>query len=285
MSLQTDTVITHPSVEFYDFYEAYDDPIAADRDAYVNSRSGILAQSAPNIGPVFFEEITGADGIVRQLQWTARVEASLDVNSTKAITMSQYLGRGAVSRGRMTISRSLNTVVSDVPYLKDEEDIEAVIKGIENLQKALEGVEGLVWEQPAPGVSAREYVENVSLDPTCHLSTSWSHADWVLRWSSRPPTAARTTGSVSPIHTRPFSSPISLLAERGANLEIGSCKIGTDDGRDGGTAVVDLDTKVYGTDNLFVVDASIFPGMVTANPSSYIMVVSEHAAEKILNLQ
>lgn len=77
--------------------------------------------------------------------------------------MSQYLGRGAVSRGRMTISRNLNTVVSDVPYLKDENDIEAVITGIENLQKALEGVEGLVWEQPAEGVSAREYVENVSL--------------------------------------------------------------------------------------------------------------------------
>lgn len=169
MTTQTDTVITHPDVEFYDFYEAFDDPIEADRDAYVNSRSGILAQAAPNIGPVFFEEITGADGIVRQLQWTARVEASLDVNSTKAITMSQYLGRGAVSRGRMTISRSLNTVVSDVPYLKDEGDIEAVIKGIENLQKALEGVEGLVWEQPAPGVSAREYVENVSLGlPTSH---------------------------------------------------------------------------------------------------------------------
>lgn len=48
--------------------------------------------------------------------------------------------------------------------------------------------------------------------------------------------------------------------------------------------MVDTNTKVYGTDNLFVVDASIFPGMVTANPSAYIMVVAEHAAEKILNL-
>ena len=65
---------------------------------------------------------------------------------------------------------------------------------------------------------------------------------------------------------------------------IGTCKIGTDDGRTGGSAVVDLNTKVYGTDNLFVVDASIFPGMITTNPSAYIVTVAEHAAEKILAL-
>lgn len=45
-------------------------------------RSGILAQSAPNIGPLFFDEIKGGDGVTRQIQWTARVEQSLDVNST-----------------------------------------------------------------------------------------------------------------------------------------------------------------------------------------------------------
>ena len=90
------------------------------------------------------------------------MEASLNVNSTKAITMSQYLGRGALSRGRMTITPGLSTVVSDAPYLKDKNDVEAVIKGIENLQAALSGVEGLEWAQPPPDVSAREFVESVS---------------------------------------------------------------------------------------------------------------------------
>jgi cellobiose dehydrogenase (acceptor) len=42
----------------------------------VDHRTGILAQAAPNIGPMFWEEIKGADGIIRQLQWTARVEGS-----------------------------------------------------------------------------------------------------------------------------------------------------------------------------------------------------------------
>lgn len=50
-------------------------------DNQVDQRSGILAQAAPNIGPLFFDEINGADGVVRQLQWTARVEESLGVES------------------------------------------------------------------------------------------------------------------------------------------------------------------------------------------------------------
>jgi cellobiose dehydrogenase (acceptor) len=50
--LNTDMIITHPDVVFYDFYEAWDEPIVTDKDAYLNGRTGILAQSAPNIGPM-----------------------------------------------------------------------------------------------------------------------------------------------------------------------------------------------------------------------------------------
>jgi len=42
---------------------------------------------------------------------------------------------------------------------------------------------------------------------------------------------------------------------------------------------------VYGTDNLFVVDASIFPGMTTGNPSAMIVVAAEQAAGRILKLR
>ena len=60
--------------------------------------------------------------------------------------------------------------------------------------------------------------------------------------------------------------------------------MGLDDGRLGGSAVVDINTKVYGTDNLFVVDASIFPGHVTGNPSAAIVTVAERAFERISSL-
>lgn len=63
---------------------------------------------------------------------------------------------------------------------------------------------------------------------------------------------------------------------------VGTTKMGTDDGRTNGTSVVDTDTKVYGTDNLFVVDASIHPDLPTGNTQAIIMVVAEHAAQKIV---
>jgi cellobiose dehydrogenase (acceptor) len=74
-------------------------------------------------------------------------------------------------------------------------------------------------------------------------------------------------------------------SNRRSNHWMGTAKMGTDDGRQGGTAVVDTNTKVYGTDNLFVVDASIFPGMPTTNPSAYIVIAAERASERILALQ
>ena len=76
-------------------------------------------------------------------------------------------------------------------------------------------------------------------------------------------------------------------SNRRANHWVGTSKLGTDDGRAAsgqGTAVVDLNARVYGTDNLFVVDASIFPGVPTTNPSSYIVTAAEHASQKILAL-
>lgn len=86
------------------------------------------------------------------------------------MVMSQYLGRGAVSRGRMTITSALNTVVSTLPYLNNDDDIEAVIKGIENLQDSLSGVEGLVWQYPAENVTARDFVNDVR--PHSHRLTT-----------------------------------------------------------------------------------------------------------------
>lgn len=76
-----------------------------------------------------------------------------------------------------------------------------------------------------------------------------------------------------------------VSVSRRSNHWLGTNKMGDDDGRHGGTAVVDTDTRVYGTDNLFVVDGSVFPGMTTGNPSAMIVILSEHAADRILALE
>ncbi|KAL8416041.1 hypothetical protein RB596_006557 [Gaeumannomyces avenae] len=232
--VNTDAIVDHPSVVFYDFYEAWKTPNATDEEKYLHNRSGILAQAAPNIGPMFWEEVRGADGVVRQLQWTARVEGTTNTS----MTLSMYLGRGSTSRGRMTITPQLNTRVATPPYLRDEHDKAAVVMAMDSIRKTLGVVPGLTWHVPADGQTSQEYVDSLLTTP----------------------------------------------AQRRANHWMGTAKLGTDDGRKGGSAVVDLNTKVYGTDNLFVVDASIFPGMVTGNPSAMIVTAAEHAAGRILRL-
>ncbi|KAL5332947.1 hypothetical protein BJX70DRAFT_392562 [Aspergillus crustosus] len=232
----TEVVVHHPDVVFYDFYGAWDDPVEEDKNSYLEHRTGPLAQSAPNVNPVFFDQVTGPDGITRQLQYQARVEGSHGIADGQIITITQYVGRGQTSRGRVTINSALNTVVSTLPWLTDENDTDAVIQGFERLQKSLKNVSDLTWEYPTSNISIPDYVNSLP-----------------------------ATG-------------------RGSNHWMGSCKMGADDGRTGGSSVVDLDTKVYGTENLFVVDASIFPGMISTNPSSYITVVAERAAERILAL-
>ncbi|KAJ4407902.1 hypothetical protein N0V91_003567 [Didymella pomorum] len=62
---------------------------------------------------------------------------------------------------------------------------------------------------------------------------------------------------------------------------VGTAKIGT---KGDAGVVVDSNTKVYGTDNLFVVDASIHPDLPTGNTQAIIMVAAEAAAAKILAL-
>jgi len=75
------------------------------------------------------------------------------------------------------------------------------------------------------------------------------------------------------------------VGARRANHWLGTAKIGDDSGLSGGTSVVNRNTQVYGTDNIFVVDASIFPGMPSTNPSAYIVTAAEHAADLIIALR
>jgi cellobiose dehydrogenase (acceptor) len=158
--VNTDIVITHPNVSFYDFYAAYDDPIEADAEKYLDARSGILAQSAPNLATVFWHEVEGDDGITRQIQWTARVEGGHGITSKKAMTISQYLGRGATSRGRTTINGALDMSVSTVPYLRNKNDIAAVTSSIQTLFDSLASDPNIEVVYPKNGTSIASFLNS-----------------------------------------------------------------------------------------------------------------------------
>ena len=79
------------------------------------------------------------------------------------MTISQYLGRGSTSRGRMTITPNLDTVVSTLPYLNDIHDKEAVVQGLVNAQQALTKIANLTYTYPNASTSAAEFVDTASV--------------------------------------------------------------------------------------------------------------------------
>ncbi len=85
-----------------------------------------------------------------------------------SMTVTQYLGTGTLSRGRMTITKQLNTVVSTAPYLRDSHDREAVILGINSLRAALKDVSNLAWISPRADQATEQFVDSVSGSPHKH---------------------------------------------------------------------------------------------------------------------
>jgi cellobiose dehydrogenase (acceptor) len=60
------------------------------------------------------------------------------------MTLSLYLGRGSVSRGRTTIGKGLNMVVSTLPW-GDKNDLAAVATALDHMAEALTTVPGLTY--------------------------------------------------------------------------------------------------------------------------------------------
>ena len=78
------------------------------------------------------------------------------------MTITQYLGTGTTSRGRMVIQSNLNTRVATPPYLRDAGDKEAVIAGIDFIRSALSKVNGLTWITPTSSQTTTAFVNSVS---------------------------------------------------------------------------------------------------------------------------
>lgn len=77
------------------------------------------------------------------------------------MTVTNYLGTGSVSRGRLTINSQLKTIVSKSPYLNSAADKAAVVQSIENFRTAMKSVSGLTWVRPTTSQSTSAFVDSV----------------------------------------------------------------------------------------------------------------------------
>jgi cellobiose dehydrogenase (acceptor) len=87
------------------------------------------------------------------------------------MTITQYLGTGTTSRGRMAISPNMNTRVLTAPYLREAADKEAVIKGIDYMRGVLSQVQNLTWITPTESQNTTTWVNSVRTEQhhaICH---------------------------------------------------------------------------------------------------------------------
>ncbi|KAF1948143.1 FAD/NAD(P)-binding domain-containing protein [Byssothecium circinans] len=97
---------------------------------------------------------------------------------------------------------------------------------------------------------------------------------------TQAPDSALTLQSAGSTTTGSNVTGAALIKEHSTAAHyIGTAKMGT---KGDSGVVVDTDTKVYGTENLFVVDASMHPDLPTGNTQAMVMVAAERAAERIL---
>ena len=88
------------------------------------------------------------------------------------MTITQYLGTGSQSRGRLTINRLLNMQASTPPYLRDAGDRAAVVAGLARVQDYFAKVPDLTWIRPGPNETAAHYVDSVRFSPFLFCSGS-----------------------------------------------------------------------------------------------------------------
>jgi cellobiose dehydrogenase (acceptor) len=203
----------------------YSDPIPADRDLYLNSRSGPYSFGSQT--SAFWDFIQQGDDLVG-CQGTIDSSGAMDYMQNGTITLNVYGTSGLRSTGRVSLDAN-GVALPSANFYADKRDAEAVATFVYNIFSAL----------PAT-LSPLNIAKNSTLEQ-------------ITTWISTP--SPYTLGNV-----QHWSS---------------SCRM---------ESCVDVDAKVIGMQNLFVVDASISPPLTT-NPAMGTMIIAERAVERILALE
>lgn len=227
--------LSAPTIESY--VHNYNDPIPADRDLYLSSRSGPYASASQS--SAFWGYMPNADGTRTGVQGTIDSSGHADFVDNNTITLNIYGTSGLASAGRVILSDDGQFIPgpsSDVYYSDPRDaDAQAIAEFIHTIFQALPSS---TPESPAAdGLTPLNIAQNSTVEEIRTYITTWSDyaVGSVQHWSS-------------------------------------SCRIGK---------CVDVDTKVVGTENIHIIDASIVAPL-TVNPQFGVMVAAEKGAERVL---
>ncbi|KAK7753369.1 hypothetical protein SLS62_004659 [Diatrype stigma] len=227
--------LSGPTIDSY--AHSYTDPVPADRDLYLQSRSGpysFASQTAVFFGYVPQSESDGGGRI--GVQGTIDSSGFGEHTGNNTITLNIYGTSGLRSSGRVVLTPDDDGKFIAGPssgvYYADPRDGRSIAAFIYDIFQALpESADG------SSGLTPLNLARNSTVDEIyAYITTPSEYAvGSVQHWSS-------------------------------------SCRIG---------ACVDADTRVLGTRNIHVVDASILSPL-SVNPQFGVMVAAEKGAERIL---
>ncbi|KAI1088310.1 putative cellobiose dehydrogenase [Rostrohypoxylon terebratum] len=225
--------LSGPTIQSY--VHSYDNPIPADRDLYLSSRSGPYAFASQT--SAFWAYLPNPDGTKTGLQGTIDSSGFGEFTKNNTITLNIYGTSGLGSTGSVILSDNGNFTPgpsSDV-YYSDPRDSLNIATFIHSIFQAL--------PPSTPNTPAADGLTPLNIPQN-------STVEEIRKYITTPSTYA--VGSV-----QHWSS---------------SCRIGK---------CVDADTRVIGTKNIHVIDASILSPL-TVNPQFGVMVAGEKGAERML---
>ncbi|KAG8405446.1 hypothetical protein J3459_011914 [Metarhizium acridum] len=225
-------VLSGPKVESYVY--KYDDPIPADRDLYLESRSGPYSFASQT--SVFWAHVDH-NGTRSGVQGTVSSAGYRDFTGNNTITLNVYGTSGLLSSGHVELSDNGHFTArpSAGVYYGHPRDIDTVARFIHSLFQHLPP--STPTGPATDGLTPLNLAQNSTLHEIARYIADSSNpyaVGAVQHWSS-------------------------------------SCRIGK---------CVDVDTKVIGTQNIHVVDASILAPL-TVNPQFGVMVAAEKGSERI----
>ncbi|KAG5917733.1 hypothetical protein E4U42_007143 [Claviceps africana] len=225
--------LSSPKIKSYTY--KYADPEPADRDLYLQSRSGPYSFASQT--SVFWSYIKHSDGTRAGVQGTVNSAGYSGFTADNTITMNIYGTSGLLSSGRVELSDDgkFSAVPSSDVYYSQSRDAEDIAAFIYSLFQKL--------PPSTPTSPAKDGLTPLNLARDSSLQD-------IKKYITTP----------------------SAYATQAVNHWSSSCRIGK---------CVDTSTKVIGTQNIHVVDASIVSPL-TVNPQFGIMVAAEHGAARIL---
>ncbi|KAM3084171.1 hypothetical protein ACMFMF_001528 [Clarireedia jacksonii] len=161
-----------PTIEAYAY--SYNDPLATDKELYLDSRSGPYATAGQT--SVFWTTITHDDNSVAGLQGTIGSSGYADFNTNNTITLNIYGTSGLLSTGRVVLDNNGIPGASGDVYYSNPRDALDISTFIYDIFQALPAA-GLT-PMNIPQTATREQIET-------YITTGSSYArGQVNHWSS-----------------------------------------------------------------------------------------------------